>query len=89
MADAPTQQPRPRSINLELWHVILLLAVQCIALAVAWGKLEQGQEDLSRRMTAIEQGKTITRDEWEDFRADIRGRFDNVEQELSRLRTGQ
>ena len=82
-------EPKPLPVSggiviLRYWHIIALLVVQLLGLGIAYGKITQNQEDLSRRMQAIESrdSQYVPRSEFDGWREDIRATLNRIEAEI-------
>ena len=80
MADA-NQKPEKVPF-LKYWHIILIMALQLIAVGVAYGKLNEGMDDLKRRMSAMENGRFVPREEFDSWREDVRDSLHRIEAEI-------
>lgn len=81
------QPERPQTVlYLKYWHIVLMLVVQLVALGIAYGRITQQMDDLARRVSAIEDSKFVSRDEFDDFRTDLRTRLDRIESEILEIK---
>ena len=59
-----------------------MLVVQLLALGIAYGKLSQAMDDLTRRVGVMESTKFVTREEYESFKTDLRDTLTRIESEV-------
>lgn len=71
-----------RTLYLKYWHIVFMLAIQLLALAYTFGKLNEGIDDLSRRVAAIENNKFVERSEFDDWKGDFRNTLERIESEI-------
>lgn len=68
-------------VNVKYWQLILVLALQLAGLAYGYGRISQNveimQQQLNEVQTHVENARIVSRDEFEDFRTEIR---DDVKQ---------
>lgn len=77
-----TNFPNGGYVILRYWHIILMLAVQLVALGIAYGALQEGQADMLRRITNLENNKIVTRDEFDSWRSEFRDSLNRIEDEI-------
>lgn len=65
-----TEERNPKAWNLEVqaWHVLLMLATQLIFLGVAYGRIVTNQERTDGEVQRIENQRTITKDEFDEWK---------------------
>jgi hypothetical protein len=79
----PDPVPQPdRVLYLKYWHIVLMLVVQLVGLGMAYGKISQSLDDLTRRVGVMENTKFITRDEYDSWRTDVRDTLARIETEI-------
>ena len=75
------------------WHVLLLLGVQLLGLAAAYGSLRQQQDDNAQvlhdtiiELHKIEERPVVTESEWNSWRSELLDRLNRVENKLDMIK---
>lgn len=68
-----------RALIVRNWHVIVLLAVQLLALAVAYGRITEQLDDTVKQLEKIEARPVVTQNEWDSWRNELISRMDRLE----------
>lgn len=64
------------------WHVIFLLAVQLLALAVAYGRITEQLDETTKQLEKIEARPVVTESEWDAWRTELINRMDRLETKI-------
>lgn len=60
------------AVVLKYWQIVLILLVQLGGLAYGYGSMKQSVDDVVKRLDAEENKSLVNRDEFNDFRQEIR-----------------
>jgi hypothetical protein len=72
------------SFEIQAWHIFLMLAVQLLGLGAAYGRITQQQEQFSKDLGRIESQRVISKDEFDEWKAQLTGRLDRMENKIDR-----
>ena len=79
------EQGRPGwNLEVQAWHVLVLLAVQLLGLGVAYGKIVQAQDQQHDELQRIESQRTITKDDFDEWKTQLTDRINRIENKLDR-----
>jgi hypothetical protein len=70
------------------WQTVLIvIATWVISSAVNWGVIQERQQDMIRRLDAMDRAisQQVPRIEYDDWRAELNRRLDRIEQKLDTL----
>lgn len=78
------RNPKGWNLQVQAWHVLILLAVQLVGLGVAYGRITEKQDELTRQLATMEGQRTITKDEFDDWKSQLISRMDRMENKIDR-----
>jgi hypothetical protein len=70
------------TLQVQTWHILLLLAVQLIALGVAYGRIVANQENTAAEIQQIKNRDVVTKDDWDAWRVELITRIDRLETKI-------
>lgn len=73
------------TLQVQLWHLLMLFAVHLIIIGVAYGRITQNQEDTRKDVERIESQRVVQKDEFDDFKVQMNERMNRMEGKLDAL----
>lgn len=78
----PEGEQKGWTLQIQLWHVLLLLVVQLLALGAAYGRIEANQEHTDSEVKEIKSRDVVTRSDWEAWRLELIERINRLETKI-------
>ena len=75
-----------RVISVRSWQVILMLAVQLIALGIAYGSLTERLANTTRDLQRMEDQRVVTQDDFDAWKLEMMNRMDRIENKIDNAR---
>ena len=70
------------TLEVQAWHIVLLLAIQLIGLGIGYGKIVATQESFAKDLERIENQRVITKDEFDEWKTQVLSRMDRIENKI-------
>ena len=68
--------------SVRSWHVVIVLAVQLIALGVAYGSLTERLANTTKDLQRMEDQRVVTQDDFNAWKLEFLNRLDRIENKI-------